>query len=541
MGLNYDKSKKHADDSPWGSYSDLFMVLSFVFLLMYVVSSLKDSAHSIQKMMEVKKVTRQNDDLKQQIKVYDSLKEQYLAKQASQEEQETYNDLMDKLSLLKEKTVKDRQNLRDEISKNEEKEQALNKYQQIIRNIINANMVAKGRIQRRNRIIESKQEDLLKKEEVIAFKNEQIEQNKLEISDLRENISDKENSIKENNEKIALTEQKMREKIKSIEKLHLLNKTTKEQMETELKKVQVQAAQKVAQIEAKNKEVTSQMNFELQKLSEKLVQTRSAIEAVSQEKDQLENKFQDKVSENQQLEEAKAEVEKANQLLAQKSAKLDKEAKNLSGQVDKLSSSNEKLQQDLARAQELLGAKKKIVQKIKENLKGSGVDAQVNEETGEVILGFGDEYFDTGKHGLKPKMEEILEKFMPLYAKGIFADKEAAKNISSVEVIGFASPTYQGKLIDPKSLDPKDRAAVSYNLDLSYYRAKAIFKHVFNTDKMKFDKQKSLLPLVKVSGRSFLASEIKGRGVASGMSQEDYCKTYNCHKSQKVIIKFDLE
>jgi len=168
------------------------------------------------------------------------------------------------------------------------------------------------------------------------------------------------------------------------------------------------------------------------------------------------------------------------------------------------------------------------------------LDIDVDGKTGDVILSFGDEYFDTGRADLKPNMEKTLRKFMPLYAKSLFKNENIAKNIESVEIVGFSSPTYKGKYIDPQSLSQDDRNAVNYNLDLSYQRARSIFNQIFDTKKMQYENQKKLLPLVKVTGWSFLAEGIKGTDVQNGMSHKEYCEKYNCKKDQKVIIKFNL-
>jgi hypothetical protein len=64
---------------------------------------------------------------------------------------------------------------------------------------------------------------------------------------------------------------------------------------------------------------------------------------------------------------------------------------------------------------------------------------------------------------------------------------------------------------------------------------------MFNKNEMIYQHQKDMLPLVKVTGRSFLAEEVKGRDIASGLDHKDYCAKYNCEKSQKVIIRFNLK
>ena len=95
--------------------------------------------------------------------------------------------------------------------------------------------------------------------------------------------------------------------------------------------------------------------------------------------------------------------------------------------------------------------------------------------------------------------------------------------------------------VDPQSLADTDRDAVSYNLDLSYQRARSIFGYIFDRNKMKFDDQQRLLGMVKVSGRSFLHEAVKGRDVENGISVKEFCAKFDCLQEQKVIIKFNMK
>ena len=184
---------------------------------------------------------------------------------------------------------------------------------------------------------------------------------------------------------------------------------------------------------------------------------------------------------------------------------MDAQKKNLEGQTKALKG-------DLAKAMENLNAKKKLAENIKSKFAQNGVKAEVDPNTGDVLLSFGDQYFDSGRATLKNGMRKVLEQAMPLYANSLFENAKISEKIQSVEIVGFASPTYKGRFVDPTSLSKEDRAAVDYNLDLSYSRAKAIFSHVFDKNKMEFKHQQKLLPLVKVTGRSFLAGD-KDRAV----------------------------
>ena len=253
---------------------------------------------------------------------------------------------------------------------------------------------------------------------------------------------------------------------------------------------------------------------------------------VAQASEQLESANKTIQEQSQQKDELSKELENVQDKIVKTKQVFENKVKDLSSKVNKVS-------EDLKKAQAKLNARKKLAKQIQKNFAKAGVKATVDGKTGDVILAFGSNYFDTGRSKLKPGMQTTLNKFVPIYATSLFQDPNIAKKIKSVDVVGFASPTYRGKYVNPNSLDPKDKKAINYNLDLSYKRAKSIFEHMFDTNKLKFSKQKDLLPLVKVSAKSFFTGN-KGRMPASDMSRREFCKQYDCKKEQRVIIKFDL-
>src|SRR5206468_3509754 len=113
----------------------------------------------------------------------------YLAKDASQDEAQVYQQLMDKLSLLQDQAKQEKDSLRAQAQENEKKEVALNQYQKLIRNIINSNVVASARIKRRDTIIEKK--------------DETINQNEHEIAELESSVSEKQKEIQDREYKIS--------------------------------------------------------------------------------------------------------------------------------------------------------------------------------------------------------------------------------------------------------------------------------------------------------------------------------------------------
>ena len=111
MSFNYQKHKDQQNhDSQWTSYSDLFMGLSFVFLLLYVTASLRTGTNGIQQQLQIRKVTLENEDLKNQLKVYNSLNKDYLETDATQDEAKQYEDLMAKLDLLQDQAKNEKEN-----------------------------------------------------------------------------------------------------------------------------------------------------------------------------------------------------------------------------------------------------------------------------------------------------------------------------------------------------------------------------------------------------------------------------------------------
>ena len=118
--------------------------------------------------------------------------------------------------------------------------------------------------------------------------------------------------------------------------------------------------------------------------------------------------------------------------------------------------------------------------------------------------------------------------------------------IEYLEVIGYASPIFGAKYVDPEKLNEQNFWAINYNMDLSYRRAKSVFNYVFHPKKLPFKYKKKMYKMTKLSGRSF----IEGRKLASvdpkkkkqaQMDMEQYCKKYKCNEQQKIVIRFALK
>lgn len=471
MSFNYQHEKKKHQENFWTSYADLYSTLFTIFLFIYVGSTLRQGTKTLERVQDKKYLTNQIEDLKQQLKVYEALKDNYMKKEASQEDTQLYDELMTKLDLLQEDAKSEKEALHQKALENERKEKALNKYQQLIRNMINSNVIAKTKIQHRNDLINEK-------ETLIVQQNSEIANLDADVAAKRTQLANKEHELNQVNDELHRQEMKMAEAKSQFEK---------SMAETEAKFQSDLASAESGFAEALNKE------------------RLSGAQRAAREK-----AFRDQMSARE---------------------------KEYQGQLANLKGKYDSTQGELRRAIDQINTRKKLADQIRNRFSKNGIQVDIDEKSGEVVLDFKNSYFDTGKSLLKAEMIENLKRFIPLYTDGLFEDESTVNKLASVEIVGFASPTYKGKYVDPSSLEAANRDAVNYNLDLSYARAKSIFTYIANTDKLKFKNQQRLMGLIKVTGRSFLAQP-SDKKAAPG---DDFCKINDCKKEQRVIIKFNLK
>jgi hypothetical protein len=622
VAFDYDKikHKRESGEQFWTAYSDLFTVLSAVFLLLYVVSSVRSGTFGVQKEVQYQVLAKEAQDLKNQIRIYNALRDETV-EQAPEDEQQQYKMLMDKLSLLQDEANDEKHDLIAKSRALAQKETALNKYQQMIRNIVNVNMLSKRQIKQRDFLIAKKDFDITEKDG--------------EIRNLNTDIENKEQVIVQNNERIAAIQDKLVDQIKKVRSEQKSSRLSKAAMNKKISALQSQSQKQIAAIENKNASIERDLQMAKTSLSltqNQLSETQENLQNVTQKSAAEKQSLLGKIAEAQakadadraalkgkladiqgksaaekaalvgQIEAAKAGYQKQiadlqregeAQMAAEKAAfekalaseklggaakaareaefrkKAEGEALALRGalqglggkvaeaekqlsdakqregryvaSIGNLKKENEGLGEALGRAKEVAEAKKKLVASIKENFRKAGVKADVDDKTGDVYLSFGDDYFESGRADLKESMQRRLEKFIPQYSNSLFSDPKTAENIASVEIIGFASSTYKGKYVNPMSLKPEDKEAVDYNLKLSFSRANSIFKHIFDPNKLQYQHQRDLLPLVKVVGRGYLPDGRSPAEIPAGMPEKEFCRKYNCAKAQKVIIKFNLK
>lgn len=543
MAFNYEKNKgNHSQDSFWTSYSDLFLGLSTIFLLLYVVSSLRTSTDALRGQIESQKLTMQVEELQHQLKMYESVKNDYIQNQASKDETQEYQELMDKLTLLQEDTKNEKDRLVKEALENEKKVKALNKYQQMVRNVLNANKMAKAKI--------------INRDDLIKDQDQEIAVQEGEIKDLQQDISQKKQLIAKGEEEIAQTRDTLQKRLKDLRLAYKTNKINKANFTAKMAAANKAAQDKVNSLNNAN----AQYQAQLHEANAQLGQTQSDLsktQGLLAQKEGEARGLQGKLGEAQgQLGSVKGQLNATQGQLAATSGKLAATEGELNatkgkvghlqgqlgevkGQLGDVKGRLSATEGQLAQARAEIEARKSVAGEIQKGFAKAGIKADIDMQTGDVVLDFGQTYFDSDSDRLKGEMKGVLEKAMPIYSRSLFGNPKVSGKISAVEIVGFASPTYQGRFVDPHSNKVEDKKALKYNMDLSYRRANSIFSYMLDEQNMKFDHQRELLSLMKVSGRSFLeVMKVQNRNIATAA---EFCKHNDCKKAQRVIIRFSMD
>lgn len=536
MSFQYHKNKGHSEDSFWTSYSDLFLGLSTIFLLLYVTSSLRTGTDAIRNQIENESLTMKVSELQQQLAMYESVKDDYLKKAEKSEVQE-YQELMDKLTLLQEEAKTEKEKLLQQARENSDKVQALNKYQQMVRNVLNANKMAKSKIENRD--------DLIKEQDV------EIEQKQQQIVGLQTDIQNKTQLIYQGQRQIQQTQAQLAQRTKDLQNQFKRNKLSKKKYEAQMAQLKAESESKVQQLASVNSQYQNQISQAQQQISQyqgELSKTQGMLAQKEEEATQLAGTLtKTKAQAAQAIAGLEAGLATEKKKGAQRVAELENQFKSQQAALKgahaaeqaSLRGALQATKGELEKAKAEIEARKSVAKEIQAGFAKAGVKADIDLETGDVVLDFGQTYFDSNSDKLKTQMKDVLEKAMPVYSKSLFGNPTVAPKVSAVEIIGFASPTYQGRYIDPYSSKPEDKAAIKYNMDLSYRRANSIFGYLLDDGNLKFKHQKDLLGKIKVSGRSFLeVMDVKKRNVSSAA---EFCKQNDCKKAQRVIIRFNMD
>lgn len=533
MSFDYDELKREEEDKDprksLSPFSDLFVGISFIFLFLFVMANINAGIRTISHNLDLKSKEEEkqkeiNDyskklelmeiqkaqEIDEMVKNYENRLEMfqveaqdYLKKNNKKKELKKYEEVMAKLTLLRDEKKREKEELLQKALKVERKETELNKYQAMISSIVHSNLVLKSKVNsvKEDYREEKKAKNRLKKKRV---QFEARVKRKYEKEFKKELKAHKKEIVKEN----------------QIYKKKLSDKLAQE---LEIKKEKVDIA-------FQNRQDDLEKEFEKKDQKLSLEYDNKLKESVQEVKKDYGRKVAS-IKESSQ-EEINQYVEDKNRALASMNAAKAAEQK---AQME-YQNISEKLKFAQAPNNVLRGG---IAQALQEAFGKANIKAEIDPETGDFSIPFHKHFFRSDKYHLTRKMKAILKKVIPIYAEAVFSKEHFAKRISDVEIIGFSSPTYKGKYVDPRKLNKKNRDAIEYNLDLSYKRAKSIFDYIFNVRRMLYKYQSDMFKKAKVTGRSFLDGEsVKKRIKYMGIKR--YCRKYNCLKQQKVILRFNL-
>lgn len=129
-----------------------------------------------------------------------------------------------------------------------------------------------------------------------------------------------------------------------------------------------------------------------------------------------------------------------------------------------------------------------IIQSLKKALDAKGINAEVNEKTGDISI-MDSVLFDTDSAILNAKGIKFLMDFIPLYSHVLLNDQDIREQITFLVIEGHTSSS----------------GSWGYNMNLSMERAGAVYNIV---DRMDFKNKASMLKKLMVAGRGKASARI---------------------------------
>jgi len=342
---------------------------------------------------------------------------------------------------------------------------------------------------------------------------------------------------KEVESKVAELEQQKEAEVSSAKKeLEQFVAVKEAQLEAELES-QKQAAAQAAAEEAKQQTAAEAQ----QALAKELAAQQAELEA------QKSLELAQAQAAAQQMAKAAAEAAEREVLkTAKQRAKAEVEAeheKELTEQLAKLEAQKDAELQPLIEAEEARKeaqkVRDKIVERLLENFKDSDEgDVDIDGKTGKVRINFQESYFVRGSAELSDSMKELLRVMIPKYAKSIYENEGAAKQVESLKISGLTSPIFRGRYFDINDTSPEGEEAREYNLKLSNDRALAMYNFIFDANEMGDYEYRAQL-------KADLGIEALGYRTATPVPSElvgeiAACVKYDCKKEQASILEFRL-
>jgi len=307
-----------------------------------------------------------------------------------------------------------------------------------------------------------------------------------------------------------------------------------QQARSDAQKAQELAQSQAAAEQAKQQALKEELAAQQARSDAQKAQELAAAEAAAQELAQQAAKDAAEATEREVLKTAKQQAQ--SEVEAEHAKEMEQQLAMLEAEKD--AEMKPFLEAEEAR-NEAQKVREQIVDNLLENFKDSqGGDVDIDSKTGKVRINFQESYFVRGSSELSDSMKDLLRAMIPKYAKSIYENEGAAKQVESLKITGMTSPIFRGRYFDINDTSPEGEEAREYNLKLSNDRALAMYSFIFNGDEMGDYQYRADL-------KADLGIEALGYRSATPVptklvGQKATCIEYDCKKEQASILEFRL-
>lgn len=307
-----------------------------------------------------------------------------------------------------------------------------------------------------------------------------------------------------------------------------------QQARLEAQKAQELAAAQAAAETAKQQALAQELAAQQAKLEAQKAQELKAAQAEARKLAQQAAEAAAEATEREVLktakEQAQAEVE------AEHAQELTEQLAQLEAQKDAEIQPFLEAEQKRKEAKE---ARKQIVDNLLENFKDSDDgDVNIDQKTGKVRINFQESYFLRGSSELSGSMKDLLKVMIPKYAKSIYENSSAAKQVESLKISGMTSPIFRGRYFDINDTTEEGEEAYEYNMKLSNDRALAMYNFIFDSEEMgDYDYRARLKADLGISALGYQNAAPVPKEL---VGQRASCLEYDCKKEQASIFEFRL-
>ena len=175
----------------------------------------------------------------------------------------------------------------------------------------------------------------------------------------------------------------------------------------------------------------------------------------------------------EELDENRSALTSAQQSLSLQQAQIEEQAALLAAQQTQI--------------ERLVGLRSRIIEELRDELRGAGLDAMVDRNTGAIAF-TGTVLFDTGKNELKQTGKDLLDAFLPIYVRTLMREENRE---------------YVGEIIIEGHTDTSGNYL--RNLGLSQERALAVASYCLGSEMTRLTEQEkqALQGIITANGRSF--------------------------------------